>query len=73
MATTNPRQTSEYSCVRLPIASPITVRLPDELTGKPWVNPFSTLAVPSASNSWLLSSGSRRLMANARAVSTLSL
>ena len=50
-ANTITMHTSEYNWVRLPIASPITVRLPDELTGKPLVNPFTTLAAPSANSS----------------------
>ncbi len=58
--------------MRLPIASPIAVRLPDELTGKPLVKPFTTLAAPSASSSWSLSRFSLRRVAKARAVSTLS-
>ena len=43
--------TREYSWVRLPTASPITVRLPLLLTGKPENKPAPKLAAPSARNS----------------------
>ena len=49
--------TSEYSWVRLPAASPIAVRLPLLLTGNPCSRPAARLAAPSASSSWLASSG----------------
>ena len=58
--------------MRLPIVSPITVRLPLLLTGKPENNPAPRLAAPRARNSWRASISSRRLVAKARAVTTLS-
>lgn len=72
VATTAPKATSECSWLLLPIASPSTVRLPEELTGNPLANPFATFTTPSASSSWPGSIRCRCLAANARAVSTLS-
>ena len=43
--------TSECSCVRLPWASPIAVRLPLLLTGNPRSTPAARLAAPRASSS----------------------
>ena len=44
--TTEASATRECSCERLPSASPITVRLPLLLTGKPWVQPTARLVTP---------------------------
>jgi hypothetical protein len=49
--------TIELSWLRLPSESPITVRLPLLLTGKPWKRPDATFAAPSASISWSASTG----------------
>ena len=54
-ATTPARATSEYSWLRLPSESPMTVRLPLLLTGNPWISPVDRLDAPRASSSWLAS------------------
>ena len=55
-----------------PSVSPIAVRLPLLLTGNPENNPAPRLAAPKARNSCRASTTSRRLAANARAVTMLS-
>ena len=44
--------TSDASWLRLPTASPIAVRLPLLLTGKPCISPDARLAAPSPASSW---------------------
>ena len=61
------------SWVRPPTASPMAVRLPLLLTGKPWSSPDPRLAAPSARSSRLASMRSpRAATANARPVRMLS-
>ena len=48
---TSTSATSECSCVRLPCASPMAVRLPLLLTGNPRSSPAARFAAPSATSS----------------------
>ena len=57
-ATTHASAVSEYSCVRLPTASPRAVRVPLELTGNPCESPAATLHSPTALSSTLASTAS---------------
>src|SRR5207344_1036863 len=49
--------TSEYSCVRAPLASARAVRDPDDDAGKPPTRPEATCTPASATNSWSGSTG----------------
>ena len=70
-ASTDPAATSEYTWVRLPVATAMAVLLALLLTGNPRSRLTPALATPSARNSWFARTLSLR-RANERAVSTSS-
>jgi hypothetical protein len=65
VSTTAATATKENTWLREPRASPMTVRLPLLLTGKPWISPAATLAPPSPTSSWFASVGYPLRAANA--------
>ncbi|MPN31073.1 hypothetical protein SDC9_178547 [bioreactor metagenome] len=72
VARTQASDTTDASCVRLPIAAPRAVRLPLLLTGNPPDRPAAAFAAARARNSWSGSISRPCRVANERPVSTLS-
>ena len=65
-ATTDAAAVSEYSWVRLPVATPMAVLVALLLTGKPRIRLDPALATPSASSSWLALIARRAVRTTAR-------